>query len=61
MEPKKKSTAKLNPPKPGHAHFFIRDIPHDLHHKVKSLAALRGITLREFVVEALRDKAEAQP
>lgn len=31
------------------------EIPDELHHRAKALAALEGKTLREFVVEALRD------
>jgi predicted HicB family RNase H-like nuclease len=31
------------------------EIPDELHHQAKALAALEGKTLREFIVEALAD------
>lgn len=31
------------------------EIPNDLHHRAKALAALEGKTLRDFVVEALAE------
>jgi predicted HicB family RNase H-like nuclease len=31
------------------------EIPDDLHRKAKAAAAMRGVTLREFIVQALRD------
>lgn len=33
------------------------EIPDDLHHRAKALAALEGKTLREFIVEALAEAA----
>lgn len=34
------------------------EIPDDLHHEAKAAAALEGKTLRQFVVEALREAVE---
>ncbi|HZT67410.1 MAG TPA: hypothetical protein VFA11_16595 [Acidimicrobiales bacterium] len=34
------------------------EIPDDLHHRAKALAALEGKTLREFLVEALADAVD---
>jgi Antitoxin ParD len=34
------------------------EIPDELHHRAKALAALEGKTLREFIVEALADAVD---
>jgi HicB family len=34
------------------------EIPDDLHRKAKAAAAMRGLTLRAFVIEALRQAVE---
>lgn len=39
--------------------YIIRDIPADLWQRAKAAAALQGSTLRETVVEALRNIVEA--
>ncbi len=36
------------------------DIPDDIFRKVKARAALRGVSLRQFVTEAVRDKVESE-
>lgn len=60
MDTKKKLSPKSIPPKDGCVHFFIRDVPEDVHRKAKSKAALLGISLREFVVQALQEKTESR-
>ena len=35
-------------------------IPDDLHREIKAAAALRGLTLRAFIIEALEEAAKAQ-
>lgn len=37
------------------ATVYIRDFPEDLHRKVKSEAALRGMSMKDLVVKALED------
>jgi len=37
------------------------DIPDTIFRKAKARAALRGISLRQFVTEAVQDKVEAAP
>lgn len=34
----------------------LKDVPYDLHRKAKSEAALEGRTLREFILDAIRDR-----
>lgn len=34
----------------------LKDVPHDLHRRAKSQAALEGRTLREFILDAIRDR-----
>ena len=36
------------------ATFYLRDFPEDLHRFAKSEAALKGISLKELVVRALK-------
>lgn len=36
------------------ATLYIRDVPEDFHRQVKSEAALRGMSIREMVLEALK-------
>lgn len=36
------------------------DIPDELHRRAKAAAAIRGVTLRQFVLEALEAEVERQ-
>jgi uncharacterized protein (DUF1778 family) len=38
----------------GRVHY---EIPDDVHRDAKAAAGLEGLTLREFLIEALRDRA----
>jgi hypothetical protein len=37
------------------------EIPDDLHRKVKAAAALKGVTLKDFVIEALAASISEKP
>lgn len=37
------------------------EIPDDLHRQVKAEAAMRGLTLKDYVIEALRRSIEDPP
>lgn len=43
------------------ADLFVRDFPIALRNKAKSRSAAIGITLREFVIQALTEKIDATP
>jgi predicted HicB family RNase H-like nuclease len=35
--------------------IYLRNVPEDLHRQVKSEAALRGMTLQDFVIKVLQE------
>ena len=39
--------------------FRIKDFPEELHKEAKILAVSEGVTLHQFILEAVRDKVEA--
>jgi plasmid stability protein len=42
------------------ATLYIRDVPEEFHRKVKAAAALRGLTIQQLVVEALKAYIEGK-
>lgn len=40
---------------------LLIDIPDDLHRELKSVVALRGITIKKYVIRALRSYLIAEP
>ena len=40
--------------------YTIRDIPSDLWRQVKSQAALEGVTIRQFILDALRERTNRE-
>jgi predicted HicB family RNase H-like nuclease len=40
---------------------FNQTIPRQLHKRVKSAAALRGVTIRQFLIDALKAHLKATP
>jgi plasmid stability protein len=40
--------------------LFLREFPDDLRRRVKSAAALQGVTMRDWIVDALREAIDRQ-
>jgi predicted HicB family RNase H-like nuclease len=54
MMKKETRSPKYLAPKRDCTHLLIRDVPQEVHRAVKSRAALQGVPIGEWVIQALR-------